>query len=126
LPGRPPDPGESAANLLLDAPLVFLLEDRQRLVATDERPLRASFRRLRLRDVRRLLEADRVEVCVQGHVVLLDATHQEALREFLWRVERPERRRRIPYPARDDPGGGPEVGAPDAPPADARPRGAGV
>lgn len=123
---RAPDPGESSANLLLDAPLVFLLEDRQRLAAIDERPARASFRRLRLRDVRRLIDADRVEVSVQGHVVLLDATHQEALREFLWRVERPERRTRIPYPDRDDPGGGLGVDAPQGPPADARPRGANV
>lgn len=114
--GAPPE------LVALDAPLVVLLEDRARVVAEAERAPRASSVRLvRLRDLHRLVEAGRAETCVQGRVVLFDATHQEALRELLWRVDHPDRRRRIPYPDRDDPGGADAVDT-GGPPADARPR----
>jgi hypothetical protein len=76
-----------------------------------------------------MADAGRVETCVRGRLLVFDAAHREALREFLWRVDHPERRRRVPYADPDDPGGGGGGGGvaePVGPPADARPRPVGV
>ena len=114
-----------ADALVLDEGLVFLVDDRIRVVAAPEPRAGGAVWRVRLADLRRMAAAGRLESCVRGAVVLLDATHQEALREFLWRLEHAERRERIPSPDRDDPGGGGD-GSPappePPPPADRRPR----